>query len=153
MKRTLTLQPIRTAGGFTVIETLVALLLLGTCIIGIAALKAERVRPNDSSEQHAHAVALTKQVIQLIQSQHDPAIHFETTVGLVCEQQLKSPNAERLAANALACWQDKVEAELPNGTGAVSLDSKPTPPVYTITVNWSEPEIGARSYMRRLAAQ
>src|SRR5689334_363361 len=117
MKRTLTLSPSQPAGGFTVIETLVALLLLATCIIGIAALKAERVRPNDSSEQHARAVALTDQVVQLIQSQRDPAIHFETTVGLVCEQQLKSPNDARLAANALACWQDKVEAQLPNGSG------------------------------------
>lgn len=144
------MKPIRTAYGFTVIETLVALLLLATCIIGIAALKAERVRSKDSGNQHARAVALAEQVSQLIRAEHNPAIRFETAIGLVCKEKLESSNPERLAANAVACWQDKVEAELPNGTGSVSLDSKATPPIYVITINWSEPEVGATSYVLRL---
>lgn len=142
------------SSGFTIVEILVGLLLLGACLIGIAALKAERVRNNDVSAQHDRAVTLAGEVAELIHSQAETKLRYETAIGLTCNEKLdaKKSSPERVAANLLACWQDKVEAELPNGSGAVLLDSKTSPPAYVVTVSWSEPGVGSASYVLRVAS-
>lgn len=138
--------------GFTLIDMLVALLLLGTCMIGIAALKATRVRSYEGSAQHDRAVALAVEIGAVIRAQRNPSIKYQTGIGMVCKPEMKSTQAERMADNELACWQDRVEAELPNGNASVVLDSKSNAPSYIVTISWSEPSIGTASYVRRIAA-
>lgn len=137
--------------GFTFIDMLVALLLLGTCMIGIAALKATRVRSYEGSAQHDRAVALATEIGALIHSQRNTSIKYQTGIGVVCKPDMKSTQPERVADNELACWQDRVEAELPNGNASVVLDSKSSAPSYIVTISWSEPSIGTASYVRRIA--
>lgn len=137
--------------GFTIVDLLVALLLLAPFILGIAALKAERVRKNDSSAEHQRAVRLSGEAAELIASEHIPGFRYETSVGLVCDKDLRSGRRERLAANAVACWQDKVAAELPNGSAAIAYDSKATSPSYVVTISWSNPQAGTASYVARVS--
>lgn len=139
--------------GFTIADALVALLLLAPCILGIAALKAERVRKNDSSAEHDRAVLLAGEIAKRITTERLPDYRYETSVGLVCQEELKSNNRERMANNALACWQDKVEKELPNGSGSIGFDSKALPPSYVVTINWSTPIAGTASYVARIPDQ
>ena len=140
------------ARGFTLVEMLVALLLLASCLIGIAALKATRVRSYEGSAQHDRAVVLASDISTLIGSRRNPTFKYETSIGTVCKKDFESENAERLAQNELACWQDRVAAELPNGSASVVFDADAGPPSYIITISWSEPSIGTASYVRRLVA-
>lgn len=146
------LRPARSAAGFTIVEVLAALLLLAACLVGIVALNAERVRNNDVSAQHDRAVALANEAAKLIDSHTATKVRYETAMGQTCNTALDATksNPERAAVNALACWQDKVEAALPNGSASVSLDAKSSPSAYVITVSWSEPGLGSASYVLRV---
>lgn len=139
--------------GLTIVDLLVALLLLAPCILGIAALKAERVRKNDNSVAHDRAILLSGEAAKLITVEYLPGFRYETSAGLVCDSNLQAAQRERLAANAVACWQDKVANGLPNGSGAIALDSRARTPSYVVTISWSNPEAGTASYVARVPAR
>src|SRR5882757_10149516 len=104
--------------GLTFVEAIVAALLLGSCIIGIAAIYAQHDKTVRGGKLHAQAVVLAKEMAGYMQAERNPKVSFETVLGATCDSSKGSDNA----ANVVACWQDRVEAELTNGSARVSLD-------------------------------
>lgn len=151
--------------GLTLPETLAALIALAIVILSIASVYLERERavPGLALRQAAHALAaqlgaqIEQGVAESIRSEGAP-VFYENPVGVVCQPELKlgqrsdrkAPQPHDLAANSVACWQVQVSERLPNGTGAISLDSSSVPPAYAITVNWSESGARTASYVLRV---
>jgi len=138
------------SSGFTLVDALVALLVLTMGFVGIASLYAERIRPGSGGRLHATAVELAQAIAAQIRTNRDKDAIYENAMGVVCKQRLTTKKADARAANEVACWQDEVEKALPNGSGFISLDTTVVPATYTITVSWSEPGVRTASYVERV---
>jgi Tfp pilus assembly protein PilV len=150
-----TLHTRRHQTGLTLVETIVALLLIASCTIGIAAIYAQRQNIARGGRLHEHAVALAQQMATSIRDNNEGATNFETTLGATCNNQSSrssdsSKKKNNHAVNIVACWQDAVEQELTNGSANISLDRSSVPAQYIIVVSWSEPRSGTASYVLRV---
>jgi hypothetical protein len=77
-------------------------------------------------------------------------VGYTSVVGVLCGNEPRVVKPHNAAAQEAACWQDEIEKELPNGTGAVSRDLRTNPPTYVIAVSWSAEGSGAASYVMRV---
>lgn len=132
--------------GFTLVEAVLAVLLLGSSIIGIAAIYAQHDKTVRGGKLHARAVALAGEMAAHMRAEHNPKFSFETMLGMTCD----SKAAMNVPTNYVACWQNRVETDLTNGSARISLDRSNIPPQYVITVSWSEPRSGTASYVLRV---
>jgi hypothetical protein len=129
------------------VEIIVALLLITSCVIGIAAIYAQRQNIARGGRLHERAVELAQQIAGHIRQDGNTGNNFETKLGATCNSELsKSDNA----TNLVACWQDSVEQDLTNGSARISLDRNTVPAQYVIVVSWSEPRTGTASYVLRV---
>lgn len=133
--------------GLTLVETIVAILIVASCVIGIAAIYAQQQNIARGGHLHARAVELTQQMAAQIRENNSSKSNFETVLGATCTPQQDKPGN---ATNMVACWQDAVEQELTNGSARISLDRNTVPAQYVIVVSWSEPRSGAASYVLRV---
>ncbi len=133
--------------GLTMVETIVAILLIASCVIGIAAIYAERQNIARGGRLHERAVELAQEIAAHIRQDVSGNNNYETTLGATCNSALsKSDNP----TNTVACWQDAVEQDLTNGSARISLDHNTVPAQYVIVVSWSEPRSGTASYVLRV---
>jgi len=136
--------------GFTIVEIIVALLVVSAGIIGVAALYTDRVHANAETELHVHAVKLAEEIAARITANEAGRIGYIGTIGVICDKAAKPKLAQDAAAIEASCWQDEVEAQLPSGLGSISRDTTTNPIAYVIAVSWSAPESGTASYVLRV---
>ena len=136
--------------GFTLAETAGALLMLAVAILGIAALHLENREIHDTLDLHDRASALAAEMSGKISANKDTKARYETAVGIVCPPE-KVRTRAATPLQEVACWQDKVAAQLPSGTGRIGRESNGGQSDYTITVSWSQPGAGTASFVERLA--
>ncbi|HEU4654755.1 MAG TPA: type IV pilus modification protein PilV [Steroidobacteraceae bacterium] len=136
--------------GFTIIEMIVALLVVAAGIIGVAALYADRVHANADAELHARAVKLAEEIAARITANTAGRIGYVGTVGVICDKSAKPKLEQDAAAIEGSCWQDEVETELPSGLGSITRDTTTNPIAYVVAVSWSAPESGTASYVLRV---
>lgn len=132
--------------GLTLVEIIVAVLLLGSLGIGIAAIYAQHDKAVRGGKLHARAVELAKEMANYMRVENNPNTSFETTIGVTCDPRADTHNI----TNLVACWQNRVESDLTNGSAYISLDRSSIPPQYVIAVSWSEPRFGTASYVLRV---
>jgi len=142
------LRAIHRQFGFTLVEAIVAVLLLSSCVIGIAAIYAQHDKAVRGGKLHAHAVQLATEMAGHMRAETDPKVSFETAIGTTCEPEPKQ--GKETTSNIVVCWQNRVESELTNGTAYITLDRSSIPPEYVIEVSWSEPRYGTASYVLRV---
>lgn len=124
-------SPRRTRGsGFTLVETLVALLVLAIGMLGIAALYVDTLRASRSALSRTHAVNLAADLADRIRANRNPVDAY-TGTGL-----------NTVAQADLTDWNDLVAGLLPEGTAEVRFDAADPavgdPAAYTIIVSWTE---------------
>jgi Tfp pilus assembly protein PilV len=137
------------ARGLTLTETVTALALLGIGVLCIATVYLERSQAAPAVLLHSKANRLAEEMSQQMSARRSDQVHFENPVGVLCNAELKNASPQQLATNDMACWQDKVAATLPNGSGAIALDTSGVRQAYLITVSWSPPGGGTASYLLR----
>jgi type IV pilus assembly protein PilV len=142
--------PRRRSHGFTIIEIVVALLVVSAGIIGVAALYADRVHANVDAELHGRAVKLAEEIAARITANQVGRIGYIGTIGVVCDKAAKPKLPQDAAAIEASCWQDAVEEQLPSGLGSISRDTTTNPIAYVVAVSWSAPESGTASYVLRV---
>jgi type IV pilus modification protein PilV len=140
----------RPSTGSTLAEILVALLMIGVAIIGIAALYADSTGTARVSEPRLRAAELAEQIATRISANPAGRTGYASVVGVVCDEEAKPKRAQDAAAVEAACWHQKVAEELPSGMGSITRDASTTPPIYVIAVSWSSPEGGTASYVTRV---
>jgi type IV pilus assembly protein PilV len=140
----------REQSGFTLVEILVALLMIGVALIGIAALYTDTTGAARESEPRLRATELAEQIAARITANPSGRTGYASVVGVVCDRAAKPKRAEDAAAVEAACWNEEVAERLPSGMGSVTRDATTTPPTYVIAVSWSPPEGGAASYVIRV---
>jgi len=136
--------------GLTLTETATALVLLAIGVLCIATVYLERSQAAPAVLLHSKANRLAVEMAERMRAHSAHQVHFENPVGVRCNAQLANASPQKLATNAISCWQEKVAQTLPNGSGAIAHYSHPTTPAYLITVSWSPPDRGTASYLLRV---
>lgn len=116
--------------GFTLLEMLVALLVLSFGLLGIAGLQATSLRQNNNTYMRTQANILAYDVVDRMRANRGQAIVGGYNIGLG-----EAPSGSSLAATDLMEWKYNLAVSLTNGDGGVSCS---TSGLCTVTVQWDE---------------
>jgi len=136
------------ACGFSMVEALVALVVLGVGMLGIASLYVTTLRSSGSAISRMQAVNLASDLGDRIRANPLAGTAYEINGAAPepaekCIGKDKDCSPQEMAAHDLYYWQEQIEQTLgPTGAGTVDVDEN-TPVIgmrrYTITVSWKEP--------------
>ncbi len=126
---------LRRDGGFTLVEAMVALLVLSVGLLGIAALYVETLRANRTSLYRTQAVNMATNIGDRMRSNRNPAGAY--ACGTPCDP---ATGSNAIAIADLTEWTNQVATQLPGGTAGVTYTAPTatTPAVYVVGVSWSE---------------
>jgi type IV pilus assembly protein PilV len=128
--------------GFTMVEVLVALVVLCVGLLGMASLYIVTLRTSGGAIYRMQAVNLASDLGDRIRANPtagtayagDPA----STAG-TCAGAAKNCSPEEMAAHDLRDWQDLIASTLPGSpTGTVTVNTSTTPWTYEIAITWVE---------------
>jgi type IV pilus assembly protein PilV len=134
----------RQTDGFTLVEVLVALVVMSVGMLGIAALYLEGLRAGRTALYRTTAITLAADMADRIRANRNAGLAYAGTgpgAAGGCVNGNLDCTAEDLAADDWFDWSNRLAAQLPDGaTGEVVVDAAAPPATYTITVAW--PEVG-----------
>ena len=131
----------RAVSGFTLIEVLVALVVMSVGMLGIAGLYVTSMQAGRTSLFHHHAVTLAGDVADRIRANPRAAVAY---AGLGANSNCVTPGVvnctpEEMAAHDIFLWDQQAVDSLPNGNVVIVFDNGVVPPTYQITIGWDEP--------------
>lgn len=140
--------------GFSMVEVLVALVVLGVGMLGIASLYVVTLRSSGSAISRMQAVNLASDLGDRIRANRmgrDAYAGAAAESGDTCVGDSAACSPAQMAAHDLFVWQQQIAAALPGTpSGEVILDNSTNPLTYRIIVSWSEPDEPPLSYEMRL---
>jgi len=135
-------QRSRSQHGFSLVEVLIALIIMSVGMLGIASLYVQSMQAGRTSMFFHHAVTLAGDVADRIRANPGGGIAY---AGLGANNNCVlggvNCNAAQMAANDIFLWDQQALNSLPNGDVTIAFDDTVLPPTYTITVNWDEPGV------------
>jgi type IV pilus assembly protein PilV len=129
----------RPAKGFTLIEILVALVVLSIGLLGVAALQLNSLRNNHSSAMRTQATFLAYDIIDRMRANRQDALDglYVTNFGDEASEE------DNVAAADIAAWKQNIASTLPaidnDGTaevadGAIVQNGN----IFTVTIRWAD---------------
>jgi type IV pilus assembly protein PilV len=132
--------------GFTLVEVLIALIILSVGMLGIAGLYVHSMQAGRTSLFRHHAVTLVGDIADRIRANpRAGAAYTGAGANSNCVDGGIDCTPAEMAANDAFLWGLQAADTLPTGTVVITFNNGPIPPTYQILVQWNEPE-GARSY-------
>ena len=144
---------LRRSHGFTLVEVMVALLVMSIGMLGISKLVLFSARSNDSAYLRTQATALAYSMLDAMHSNRQAAINGRyaiaaanaaTDPGVQCNQAAPCTSSSVLAQFDLYQWKQRLLALGPSGNGSIAT-ALVTDPVSgtasttaTITVTWDD---------------
>ena len=126
--------------GFTLIEVMIAILVLGIGLLGFALLQTMNVRFTKSAQQRTMATALAYEVIDMMRMQRSDAglgAYNQITYasfGAVTPGACDRPAAATTATN-ITRWKCEVRTALPEGAADIDLSADGN---VTVNVRWGD---------------
>ncbi|MDH3640950.1 MAG: type IV pilus modification protein PilV [Gammaproteobacteria bacterium] len=136
--------------GFTLMESLVALIVLSIGMLGIAALYLESMKAGRTALARSQAVTLAADMADRIRANATAGAAYAGPGGFgapPCVAGGVDCTPAQMAAEDVQLWLNNITASLPNGAGAIIFNNALNPPQYTITVSWVEPGEGNVNYV------
>jgi len=115
--------------GATLVEAMVALLVLSIGLLGVAGLQIGALRNNHGAHLRSQATVLSHDIADRMRANRTAALAGNYNIALGAD-----PAGTTLADIDLQAWKDTVAAILPAGDGAVALAGG----VATITLQWTD---------------
>jgi type IV pilus assembly protein PilV len=124
--------PVRSARGFTLVEALVALVVLSIGLLGVAALQITSLKMNHGSATRTQAVLLTYDIVDRMRA--------NVTAALADAYGVDTPTASTVAGNDLIQWRQAIARTLPAGSilpaGSVKYDAATK--LFTVSIKWDD---------------
>jgi type IV pilus assembly protein PilV len=128
-QRTTDIAKRRRSAGFSIIEVLVALLVLAIGLLGLAALQAQGLRFNHDAYVRTQATHLAYDIIDRMRANRaNAAAYTAADPGLACD-----PTDASITMD-LSCWYETLGLALPGGDGVIAANA--TANFYDVTVRW-----------------
>jgi type IV pilus assembly protein PilV len=153
----------RFESGFTLLEVLIALLVLSIGMLGIGKMMMLSARANDSAYMRSQATALAYTMLDAMRANRAAAISqgYNTLqvapAQLACATALPGCTSGQVAQNDTFLWNRALATALPNGAGTVvtvtaaDVQTGANNMTATITVTWSD-KVAEQSFGDPLAA-
>jgi type IV pilus assembly protein PilV len=133
----------RAVRGVSLVEVLVALVVISVGMLGIAALYVEGLRAGRTALTRTRAIVIATDMSDRIRSNRagganyikDAADAGATTTA--CDPSGTGCTPAQMARHDIALWNNFVIG-LPNGSATIQHSTATTPASYTITITWSE---------------
>ena len=126
--------------GFSLVEVLIALVIMSVGMLGIAGLFVQGMQAGRTSVLRHHAVTLAGDIADRIRANPRAGAAYEGAGGdNGCVGYGNDCDEATMAAHDVFLWQQQAVDSLPVGAVAVVFDNSVTPPLYTIGVSWAEP--------------
>jgi type IV pilus assembly protein PilV len=126
--------------GFTLIEVLIAMLVLALGLLGLAGLQATALTNNVSAYNRSQATELAYDLADRIRANiaglntYTTMLPTNAAAQSDCVAVSTTCTAADMAQNDLYEWNLNVTTTLPRGAGTISVNSG----VFTITINWDD---------------
>ena len=136
---------LKTSKGFSLVEVLIALIVMSVGMLGIAGLYVQSMQAGRSSMLRHHAVNLAGDIADRIRANPTAGAAYTAAAGANnnCVAQNVDCTIAEMAANDIFLWQQQANDFLPPmGDGSqqvIVVFNAGTPPNYQITVRWDEP--------------
>ena len=135
----------RTSAGFSLVEVLIALIIMSVGMLGIAGLYVQSMKAGRTSMLRHHAITLAGDIADRIRANPAAGAAYsgagDDTIN--CGAENANCDSADMAANDIALWKAQANAFLPpmaDGTEQVEgLFFPGNPPSYQITIRWDEP--------------
>lgn len=138
-----TRKPYKAAGrvrGFTLVEVLIALIVMSIGMLGIAGLYVHSMQAGRTSLFRHHAVTLAGDIADRIRANPRAAGTYALAgANNNCVNGGVDCTPDEMAQNDIFLWEQQAADTLPAGTVTIVFDNAPVPPTYQITVQWNEP--------------
>lgn len=130
----------RTARGFSLIEVLIALIIMSVGMLGIASLYVHSMQAGRTSLFRHNAVTLAGDVADRMRANPTGANAY-TGAGADndCIAGTTNCSNTQMAAQDILLWTQQATDTLPNGLVTIGFDNTVNPPAYTIAITWNEP--------------
>lgn len=130
--------------GFSLIEVMVALVVLSVGMIGMAALHGQGLSASRTAVYRTQAISLNADLADRIRANRlGQAAYAGAAANNGCSAASCTP--AQMAADDLFVWQQRVQQMLPNGQGQVAYNGGTIPPTFTITIQWDDVSQGTAS--------
>lgn len=144
------------AHGFSMVEVLVALVVLGVGMLGIASLYVITLRSSSSAISRMQAANLASDIADRIRANRTAGDAYDVDLADPEDNNCIGSDSEAcdpadLAANELFDWEQELTATLPGSPEGVVQVTGGALRSYEITITWSEPgEAEPLSYTLRM---
>ncbi len=130
----------RTERGFSLIEVLIALIIMSVGMLGIASLYVHSMQAGRTSLFRHNAVTLAGDVADRMRANPTGANAY-TLAGANnnCIAMGTNCSNTQMAAQDILGWTQQAADTLPAGLVTIGFDNTVNPPVYTIAITWNEP--------------
>lgn len=118
--------------GFTLIEVLVALLVLSIGLLGVASMQTNGLRSNNNALIRSKAVQGCEDILDRMRANRNAALASGYVVALTVAP--AAPTYTGMALTDLQEWKNALANNLPGGDGSVALAGS----VATVTVQWAD---------------
>lgn len=125
--------------GFTLLETLIALVVLSIGLLGVAKLVTGAVHANDSGYMRGQATQLAYEILDEMRANR-PGAQFYGGAGAFVDCSTGACNEQQLAGLDTYNWNTAVKATLPGGHGIIIPSSGVGGEAATIIVQWDDSE-------------
>lgn len=130
----------RNIRGFTLIEVLIALVIMSVGMLGIAGLYVHSMQAGRTSVLRHNAVTLAGDIADRIRAnpRAGPVYALGGANNNCVDGGIDCTPGE-MAANDIFLWDQQAATTLPNGAVNIVFNNGVIPPTYQITVTWTEP--------------
>ena len=125
--------------GTTLIETLVALVVLSVGLLGIAALQMTSLRNNRGAHLRSQAQVMAYDITDRMRANRTDALADAYVIALAA-----TPTGAGLVLTDLQQWKNTLAAALPGGDGAIERDGD----MFRITIQWTD-SLGLQTFATR----
>jgi type IV pilus assembly protein PilV len=126
--------------GFSLVEVLIALVIMSVGMLGIATLFVQGMQAGRTSMFRHNAVILVGDVADRIRANPTAGAAYAAGAGVDsgCVAQGTNCSQPQMASHDIFLWTQQAADSLPGGTVNVVFDGAVVPPTYEITANWTE---------------
>jgi len=121
--------------GATLIEVMVAMIVLAIGILGIAALQVTSVQANYSSYYRSQATLMAADITDRMRANRALAIAGNYAIATAPASSTGNSVTGSQAEKDKAQWLNQLAASLPEGTGSIVKDGNN---VFTVTIQWND---------------